>query len=172
MRNDAYSGFIHRHHPWVDRARPCFSDGKSWEREAGQGEREKYWTGRQRCWAQYPWQRVRPCSNLDLIPFWYKKGQDQEVSVCSSTPRALLHMPPHQPRRQEADGGTRFRVARQQQPSRLALHCGSLPRARCLGFTEIVPQPQGTCVKPCMHVTHFVPVTIPIWHLLLCSSWV
>lgn len=80
--NDAYSSFVHRYHPCVDRARPCFSAGKSWKWEAGQGERKKYWTGRQGCWAQYPWQWVRPCSNLDLIPFWYKKRRDQEVSVC------------------------------------------------------------------------------------------
>ena len=45
-----------------------------------------------------------------------------------------------------------------------------------LGFAEIVPQPQRTCVcgtaQTWMRIANFVLVTIPIHHLLPCSNWI
>lgn len=146
----------------MDRGRPCFRAGKSWELRQDKGRGRSTEPGGRDAGLSIPGSWVSPWSSLDLIPFWYKKEQDRRFLYVLPPLKAPLHMLPHQPRRQEADGGMRFRVARRQQPSRLALHYGSLPGARCLDFTAIVPQPQGTRVKPCMHVTHFVSVPIRI----------
>lgn len=73
--------------------------------------------------------QLSPHTYSDLSPFQYNEELDQKVFECSAS-KALLHMPPLQPRRQETGW--------QEQSSRSAACCGSLPQTRCLGLAEMV----------------------------------
>lgn len=142
---------LFRFHPQMqssegDADRPGFrlgthGGGRGWWRTSWQ---PKGWAGNTGPDPHPDGQEVPVSSRLQPCQWNWSLGQ---VTECAPTSKALLHMPPHQPRSRAAGHwDTPLIIAHQDQSLRSAPCCGSLPN-QMPEFCWNCPRPQRTCAE-------------------------